>query len=446
MWKPPRYLQFALWRLAAVLLVFAIIGWWAGYLAWSLVIALTVVMAWHYTKLLKLLRRLALRQRIHQEQGWGIFAELTERLARSQSEFHGRKRRLLELLKDFRRAANAMPDAVLLLDRKTLQLKWFNQSGAELLQLDNRKDISRRLETIFPQQMVIQWLDQGAQEVLSEVPLPRLLRDNKDTLLELQMIDYTPTERLLLIRDISRLTKLEQIRRDFIGNVSHELRTPLTVIHGYLDMIDEHELPEHKDIFDELQRQSLRMRQLVEDLLTLSKLDSTPSLPMHRVDMRNMLTSLEREANTLSAGKHHIRFDVQKMYDLIGSETHLHSAFSNLISNAIRYTPAQGRIHVVLGLRTNTDGEKEGVFSVTDTGYGIPEHHIPRLTERFYRVSTSRSRNLGGTGLGLAIVKHVLGLHHARLEIESIPDQGSTFRCVFSVTQVCETPDMEDCC
>lgn len=445
MWKPPRYLQFALWRLAAVLLVFAIAGWWLGYLAWSLVLALTVVMAWHYTKLLKLLRRLALRQRIHPEQGWGIFAELTEHLARSQSEFHGRKRRLLELLKDFRRAANAIPDAVLMLDRKTLQLSWFNQSGERLLKL-NRRDIGRRLETIFPQQDVIQWLDQGAQEVLSEVSLPRTLRDTHEVLLELQMIDYTPNERLLLIRDISRLTKLEQIRRDFIGNVSHELRTPLTVIHGYLDMLDADELPEHKDILDELQRQSQRMRQLVEDLLTLSKLDNAPSLPMHRVDMNNMLRSLEREAKSLSAGKHNIHFDVKKMYDLIGSETHLHSAFSNLIGNAIRYTPAEGQIHVEVTIRHNPQGEPEGVFSVRDTGYGIPEHHIPRLTERFYRVSTSRSRNLGGTGLGLAIVKHVLGLHQARLEIESIPDEGSTFRCVFSSIHICSTPDQEDCC
>jgi two-component system phosphate regulon sensor histidine kinase PhoR len=222
------------------------------------------------------------------------------------------------------------------------------------------------------------------------------------------------------------------MRRDFVANVSHELRTPLTVVHGYLDMLDPAEQPDWAPMLTEMQRQSQRMTQLVEDLLTLSRLEAQEELPEETVSMASMLATLKREADALSQHRHEISVEDVAGVDLMGSTKELHSAFSNLVSNAIRYTPAGG--HIRIRFLPERDG---GVsLAVEDTGYGIPAAHLPRITERFYRVSTSRSRESGGTGLGLSIVKHVLNLHQARLEIESEVGRGSRFACRFGRERV----------
>ena len=222
------------------------------------------------------------------------------------------------------------------------------------------------------------------------------------------------------------------MRRDFVANVSHELRTPLTVVHGYLDMLDPTDHPEWAPMVAEMQRQSQRMTQLVEDLLMLSRLESQDSLPAEeQVSIAPMLGTLRREAMALSQGRHEVTVQDDAGVDLFGSNKELHSAFSNLVSNAVRYTPAGGTITV----RFRREGR--GVaLEVVDSGYGIPASHLPRLTERFYRVSNSRSRESGGTGLGLAIVKHVLNLHQAHLEVSSEVGHGSTFACVFGPERV----------
>src|SRR5690606_27303130 len=225
----------------------------------------------------------------------------------------------------------------------------------------------------------------------------------------------------------TKLVRLEHMRRDFVANVSHELRTPLTVIHGYLDIIDPEDHPALAPMLGEMSRQSERMTRLVEDLLTLSRLEAREQLDEEPVPMAAMLATLRREAEALSQGRHHITVHDEAGIDLLGSQPELHSAFSNLVANAVRYTPAGGTITVTFRL----DGD-EPVLSVRDTGHGIPADHLPRLTERFYRVSTSRSRESGGTGLGLAIAKHVLTLHQARLEISSEVGRGSEFSCRFS--------------
>jgi two-component system phosphate regulon sensor histidine kinase PhoR len=216
------------------------------------------------------------------------------------------------------------------------------------------------------------------------------------------------------------------MRRDFVANVSHELRTPLTVVHGYLDLIEPEQIPEFESILRELRSQSRRMTQIDEDLLTLSRLDAEETLPEARVAMRPLVATLGRDAEGLSRSRHTLTVRVDGAHDLLGSPRDLYSAFSNLVSNAVRYTPAGGHIRIVW--TSDIDG---GRLSVADTGHGIPAQHLPRLTERFYRVSTSRSRETGGTGLGLSIVKHVLQLHGAHLEIESETGKGSTFSCVF---------------
>jgi two-component system phosphate regulon sensor histidine kinase PhoR len=222
------------------------------------------------------------------------------------------------------------------------------------------------------------------------------------------------------------------MRRDFVANVSHELRTPLTVVHGYLEMLDPDEKPDWAPMLAEMQRQSQRMTQLVEDLLALSRLEARETLPEEHVAMAPMLATLRREAEALSQGKHRIDVADEAGVDLWGSNKELHSAFSNLVANAIRYTPAGG----VITVRFMRDADRGATLSVRDSGYGIPAAHLPRITERFYRVSTSRSRESGGTGLGLAIVKHVLGLHGARLDISSEVGKGSEFACRFGPERV----------
>ena len=244
--------------------------------------------------------------------------------------------------------------------------------------------------------------------------------------LQLSLIPYGDRRRLLIARDISRVTRLEQVRRDFVANVSHELRTPLTVIHGYLELLDPGDVPALAPVLNEMRAQSQRMRQIVEDLLELSRLEMQQHVAEERVEMAPMLESLRREAEALSQGRHRVVLRDNAQVDLLGSPKDLHSAFSNLVSNAVRYTPDGGTI-TIRWRRTPSGAE----YSVSDTGYGIPAEHLSRLTERFYRVSSSRSRASGGTGLGLSIVKHVLNLHDAELRIESESGKGSTFTCVF---------------
>jgi two-component system phosphate regulon sensor histidine kinase PhoR len=255
--------------------------------------------------------------------------------------------------------------------------------------------------------------------------------------LSLRLLPYSESLWLLVARDVSRLLALEQMRRDFVANVSHELRTPLTVLHGYLDMLDPAEQPEWAPMIAEMQRQSQRMTQLVEDLLMLSRLESRDELPSEEiVPMAGMLAALRREALALSNGRHEVRVEDAACVDLCGSPPELHSAFSNLVANAIRYTPEGGSVLIALRPEPDGDGRAGVALSVTDTGYGIPAAHLPRITERFYRVSNSRSRESGGTGLGLSIVKHVLSLHQARLEIASEVGVGSTFSCHFGAARV----------
>jgi two-component system phosphate regulon sensor histidine kinase PhoR len=266
---------------------------------------------------------------------------------------------------------------------------------------------------------------------MSDAPSPH----DPNIRLNLRLIPYSDQQWLLVARDISKLMHLEQVRRDFVANVSHELRTPLTVIHGYLEMLDPTDMPEWAPMFDEMRRQSQRMAQIVEDLLTLSRLEAQEMLSEETVAMHPLLQTLRREGDALSQGRHHIVVEDVAGADLIGSTKELHSAFSNLVSNAVRYTPSGGSIRIRFA-RETIDGADGAVLAVYDTGYGIPAQHLPRITERFYRVSTSRSRESGGTGLGLSIVKHVLALHQARLEIQSEVGHGSVFSIHFGAARV----------
>ncbi len=334
-----------------------------------------------------------------------------------------RRSKLFGLLRAFRDAAAALPDALVALDEQQ-RIRWFNAAAGRLLGLDYPQHLNVQLGEAVTLPGLADWIAQGGADVLSDVLAP----GDEDVHLSLRLIPYAEDHALLLARDISQLLRLEKVRRDFVANVSHELRTPLTVVHGYLDLIEPEQIPEFESILRELRNQSRRMTQIVEDLLTLSRLDAQEILPEARVVMRPLLRTLQRDAEGLSRGRHTITIDIQGQHDVLGSPKDLHSAFSNLVSTAVRYTPVGGSIHI-----SWTSGQQGGRLAVRDTGHGIAAQHLPRLTERFYRVSTSRSRESGGTGLGLSIVKHVLQLHDAHLEIESKTGVGSTFTCVFGI-------------
>lgn len=416
-------------QLALVLAAGLAIGLLLGKPWPALTLAALGVVAWHYWKLRHVLLRLTARQRLEPPQGVGVWNELDRLLFRSQSEMRARKRRLLSMLRAYRAAAAALPDAVVVVERNNQRVLWFNEAATPLLGLHFPQHQGASIVTTLQPLPMASWLAAGRNaEPMTDVASPA----NPDLRLNLRLIPYSDELWLLVARDVTRTMRLEHMRRDFVANVSHELRTPLTVVHGYLEMLDPADNPDWAPMLAEMQRQSQRMTQLVEDLLTLSRLEARETLPEEHVAMAPMLSTLRREAEALSQGKHRITVGDEAGVDLWGSNKELHSAFSNLVANAVRYTPAGGEIAV----RFAVDAGGGATLSVRDSGYGIPAAHLPRITERFYRVSTSRSRESGGTGLGLAIVKHVLGLHGARLEIASEVGKGSTFACRFNPDRV----------
>ena len=423
------------WRqsLIRLLLFFALalgIGLALGQPWWALGIAMTLLAVRAYWRLYRVLRFLDWRKQLRTVDGQGLWAALETLIHRRQTENRTRSRRLVRLLRAYRQAATAMPDGALVINRRDGRLVWFNKTARHLVGLRYPQSLTEPLTDFFPEQpRVREWLASAqTDEPLTDIASPA----DPMVRISLRLIPYSATQWLVVVRDVTKLMRLEQVRRDFVANVSHELRTPLTVVHGYLDLIEPEDHPELAVMVEEMRRQSQRMTQLVEDLLTLSRLEAQEHLPEEPLAMAPMLITLRREAEALSQGRHQIVVEDLAGCDLVGSTKELHSAFSNLVSNAVRYTPTDGRI----GIRFERLPDGGARLAVQDSGYGIPAQHLPRITERFYRVSTSRSRESGGTGLGLSIVKHVLSLHQGRLEIESEVGKGSTFACVFGPARV----------
>lgn len=420
--------QASLARFALLLTATAATGVAIGRVELALVIALLGYSLFSMSNLYRLRVWLESRQRVAPPDLIGAWGETAEFIHFRLRASRARQRRLVRLLRAFRAAADALPDAVIVLDAQR-KIVWLNHAAGYLLRLKLARDRGRLIDDFLPNPQIRAWLaQQPEKEPIFDVPSP----EDESVRLSLRMMPYAGDQKLLIVRDISVLARLEQVRRDFVANVSHELRTPLTVLHGYLDMIEPEEAPSFAPIIEDLRAQSRRMAQIVEDLLTLSRLEAPQALPEEVVPMAPMLAALRREAEALSRGRHAVEVGGVANLDLVGAPQYLHSAFSNLVSNAVRYTPTGGRIEIGWSRLPNGGAR----LAVRDSGYGIPAEHIPRITERFYRVSTSRSRGLGGTGLGLSIVKHVLALHGARLEIESEVGRGSTFACVFGPERV----------
>lgn len=410
-------------RLGLLLASAGVVGALAGDWRLGLVLALLAAQVYALHALYRILRWLPRQRQEPPPEGYGSWFALVEHLYRQWRPETQHKRRLLRLLRAFREAAAALPDGAVVLHAQR-RIQWFNESAARLLRLQAPRDRGQRVDDFLPL-AARHWLTgPNAAEPLWDVPAPH---DDRIRL-SLRLIPYGDEQRLLVIRDISRLVGLEQVRQNFVANASHELRTPLTVLRGYLDMLGPQDVhPRWHDALAELRHQAQRMQDIVQDLLTLSEWEVQTELPDAPVAMQPLLETLAREARALARDR--LRIEVCNEapgHDLLGSFPHLYSAFSNLVANAVRHTPDQGQVTLSWVLQRG-----QPTFSVRDTGCGIPAEHIPRLTERFYRVSASRSRQSGGTGLGLSIVKHALGLHQAHLRIESEVGVGSTFSCVF---------------
>ena len=360
-----------------------------------------------------------------------VFFEL--RRARKRDQRHSNE--VEETLTRFMEASSALPDGIIILDLAD-RIEWCNPSACVHFGLDLERDRGFLIANLVRRPAFTEYL------VRADFREPLEIADPTGALaLTVQFLPFQRTRRIILSRDVTALMRVEAMRRDFIANVSHELRTPLTVVGGFLEqMVDQPDIApgQRARIHTLMLDQSHRMQRLIEDLITLSRLESQASPSMEEsVSARLLMGPLLDEAGALSKGRHVIETSIDESITLTGAAEELRSAFGNLLSNAVRYTPPGGQVRVELAA-----SDAGAVFSVTDTGPGIASEHLPRLTERFYRVDKSRSRETGGTGLGLAIVKHILARHGGRLEIESTVGTGSTFRAYLPAARIVRAPEL----
>jgi two-component system phosphate regulon sensor histidine kinase PhoR len=368
---------------------------------------------------------------------WGETAERVRRLVRVRERMTSESQ---DRLNDFLGALQASPNGVTLLDVQG-RIEWFNHTASQHFGLDARRDMQQYFGNLVRDPGFAAYL--AGRDYSHELAVPgRASTALRPVNLSIQLHLYGEGRLLLLSRDVTAVQQAEAMRRDFVANVSHEIRTPLTVLSGFVETLQTLTLtePERERYLGTMALQAQRMQTLVNDLLMLSRLEGSPPPGLADwVSMPNLMAELEREGRDLSAVLSAkvsrvvtLVFEVQCQCELSGSASELLSAASNLVSNAIRYTPPSGEVHV--SLSPLPDGSVE--FSVRDTGPGIAPEHIPRLTERFYRIDRSRSRDTGGTGLGLAIVKHVAQRHGAELAIASTPGHGSKFSIIFPLERV----------
>ena len=387
------------------------------------------LLAYHAAKLAALIRWLRQPRANALPEARGAWDEAFALLHRFERAAAREADRLSHALLRWRQAGEALPDGVVILDTQN-RVEWCNEGASRHFGLDLSTDVGRPVINLVRQPEFVTYVE--AEDYAHAIPLRS--EHSGGLSLSVQVIPYGEAQKLLLSRDITRLEKVETTRRDFVANVSHELRTPLTVLAGFLETVRELKLDPQRtrDYMNLMAEQARRMQRIVDDLLALSTLESSPEPSLEeRVNVQGLLGRVKADADALSGGRHHVTLDAMEGLDIAGAESEIASAFGNLASNAVRYTPEGGTVRLIWRA---SDGGAE--FTVEDTGVGIEPQHIARLTERFYRVDRGRSRETGGTGLGLAIVKHALMRHQATLDIQSEPGKGSRFTARFPAPRV----------
>ena len=406
-------------------LVGGLLGALIDHVWWGVSLALALFLARQLYYLAALRAWVDHPKRVELPEPRGVWGDVYEKLLDLQRSNRKRKQRLATMLAQFQASAEALPDGAVVMEERG-EIVWFNTAAQALLGLRLPHDLGQRMPNLLRHPDFTGYFERGQFDHELELPSPI----NATVTLALRVIPYGEGQRLLMVRDVSELHRLEVVRRDFVANASHELRTPLTVLRGYIEMMlpeTQRSLAEWRAPLTEMHAQAARMDALVRDLLKLARLEAETAVS--RQDVLDVPALVERalvEARSMSKGQHGFETDIDPDLALYGRETEAESIFTNLVANAVQYTPAGGRITVAW--RADGDG---AVFSVVDTGIGVAAEDIPRLTERFYRVDEGRSRASGGTGLGLSIVKHALERHEGRLEVLSQPGAGSTFTCHF---------------
>lgn len=362
--------------------------------------------------------------------GTGVWGDVFYRLGKLLRSRQDIQQKAVADLEQILHATGSLPEGVVILDDED-RIVWLNDAASRHLGISRERDTGQFIHYLLRNSRFVEWLALEDYDHRLTFKAPGL----SGRALSLQLVQMPRQQRMLISHDITESERVDAIRRDFIANVSHELRTPITVIAGFLEAFDDMEAPdpgELKKHIHLMREQSDRIRRLLDDLLILARLEGDMDMQNETVDVVTLCRRMLEDARSLSQGRHEIELQIETQSRLIGNEGELYSAFGNLVSNAVRYTPSGGSITLRLAHGVNYGLE----FSVTDSGEGIEAQHIPRLTERFYRVDRGRSRATGGTGLGLAIVKHILQRHQGRLRVESVVGKGSTFTAVLPAERV----------
>ena len=408
-------------RIVMAFIFAGLIGFMFNATAWALAITGIAYISWHYSQLLKLHAWLKEPDLDDPPNSFGFWGAIFDDVYRLQNRQKKSRKRLKAVIRRVQDSTTALRDGVLMVN-STSELEWWNESAGKLLGLKDPHDIGHPITNLVRAPEFKEYFDQASYEIPLELASPV----NHEQILQIHLTMFGKKDRLIVCRDITHMKQLEAMRHDFIANASHELRTPLTVISGYLETFIDYEdtlPPRWGRALNQMHQQSQRMENLVDDLLMLSRLENRDDYQHVKIPMVPVLNRLKEDAIALSGDKHSISLECEA-FSILGNESELSSAFSNLIFNAIKYTPEGGNVEIKWYKDT------QGIhFSVKDNGLGIDSLHIPRLTERFYRADPSRHSETGGTGLGLAIVKHVLLRHDGTLQIESTVGKGSTFTC-----------------
>src|ERR1700733_7603953 len=421
---------FALARLAGILLLGLCAGLLIGRIWVWILGSAWLYLGWQLLNLYRVDRWLRLRSQIDPPNIGGIWGDIIAQVIRLHRRKQYHKQRLVQLYRELRRSTAALPDGVIILSPQR-EIVWFNRQAARLLGLRRPVDVGLRIDNLIRAPEFAHYLHSD------DFSMPLVIRPpvQIDMYLALQMVPYGGGQSLLLVRDVTRQMRLEAMRKDFVANASHELRTPLTVISGYLDTLaDDPGIDQAwAGPIRDMRTQAQRMNAIITDLLELSRLESTDGeAPRDPIDVPRMLERLHRDALAKGDRPHHVLLELECEDGLFGAAHEIESAFTNLLVNGLKYTLSEGTVR----MRWWSD-EEGAYFSVIDTGIGIPAEHIPRLTERFYRVDAGRSRGEGGSGLGLAIVKHALQRHGGWLDVRSVEGKGSTFTCHFPAQRIC---------